>query len=1008
MTTRRRKSGSRTGVLAAIVAAFLSAVIIVAPRPGMAQEFWAVWSPGGPGSTIYTELNQLAARLMDATDGALKLDVAAYPPQVTDQVIADGEFKFGAIPMRNAATRSPFYSAFLEFYRFGDLREVADYSGLMREYGIADFNDEDELTVLGQWHADMISFVTDRAMERPDDFRDMTVFLSSAEDERHAIMRNAGARIISGARPFSERVPALLSGEINAFEIAPGSALGNRPFSDSGTEVFMLPPHRYFGHVLAVGRGALEELDDETRETVLGVIAEFTDERNRRALERYDETMSEVRKEAELSKSFRAVTFDEDQRLDWEQAFSKFADGVLPGRDILTSLESSDMMPTSPAFPDFPDKGMRDVASDGGGRAPASVDEPVFADEPVAATPEPMPEPMPMPMPESAPIIELKNRGIFWNTWQSYGTDQVAAVTRGRPNTHQVHLDLSPYLYDRLFGMDRGIGSSPAGSGIKDLLAKYPDETSIPVRVRAIAIDNALRIRGSAEQPLTIKLEPLRTKPDRDLTNDRDAFQAAFAGAITLIDFSDAIGASRVSFSIDAPQNVNRPCGRIAFSILDDQMMMPLDYVVLSIPIVSAPDTAVPDCRSSAPDQALLQSGADAILASVIEHRGDEERAADIAIQLFETTDADDMPTTVVAIVDGTVDPPNLAMWRTGGNLSTYVENGLEQDIGDSRDAAKAGGQAPYAFVAQRLWDYLFTGFDSGSCDSDTGCPSDTEAKATAARLKQLTDGTHRTITVRVTDASKRPMYVPLGLLAADTEGTGIEAMFKTPATIVQPLSGARYFASDQACIGNWNLAVPQILTGVSGDVVDALLDLPATAGNAGVWLSDLAKFTQYFGEPGSDKASPRTEGLVVLAHHGYGGFWYESGQRIRRIDGNKRKRKFPPGSAAFLAACSTADASQRNWTVVEELNRKNVDAIIASPFPVGADFGAQLAIEFTKLVDSARKIGDTPTIKWLFEYAAINAAAALTSNPNRQRAMQQTALEYILLGDPALRVCED
>jgi hypothetical protein len=80
------------------------------------------------------------------------------------------------------------------------------------------------------------------------------------------------------------------------------------------------------------------------------------------------------------------------------------------------------------------------------------------------------------------------------------------------------------------------------------------------------------------------------------------------------------------------------------------------------------------------------------------------------------------------------------------------------------------------------------------------------------------------------------------------------------------------------------------------------------------------------------------------------------------------------------------------------------MDALIASPFPVPADYGAQLAATFADLIRQEQSQGNTPTVAELFTAAvALTAEYFVGKDGSRYEEM---GLEYVLLGDPTLRLC--
>ena len=114
----------------------------------------------------------------------------------------------------------------------------------------------------------------------------------------------------------------------------------------------------------------------------------------------------------------------------------------------------------------------------------------------------------------------------------------------------------------------------------------------------------------------------------------------------------------------------------------------------------------------------------------------------------------------------------------------------------------------------------------------------------------------------------------------------------------------------------------------------------------------------------------------------------------------------------AFLAACSVVDTGlTSSIDVIKEFNEQGIHAIIASPFAVSADFGAQFAIDFVDVVNASLQAGENPTLKTLFNAAIQKTAKKIAqlasgADPKITESLKEMALEFIILGDHTLRLC--
>lgn len=78
---------------------------------------------------------------------------------------------------------------------------------------------------------------------------------------------------------------------------------------------------------------------------------------------------------------------------------------------------------------------------------------------------------------------------------------------------------------------------------------------------------------------------------------------------------------------------------------------------------------------------------------------------------------------------------------------------------------------------------------------------------------------------------------------------------------------------------------------------------------------------------------------------------------------------------------------------------------MIVSPFEVPVDYGAQLAIEFAKIIRDARLESKQETIASLFKRSIDNTSSFFLEKKGKH--LDQLALEFIIVGDHGLTLCE-
>ena len=151
-----------------------------------------------------------------------------------------------------------------------------------------------------------------------------------------------------------------------------------------------------------------------------------------------------------------------------------------------------------------------------------------------------------------------------------------------------------------------------------------------------------------------------------------------------------------------------------------------------------------------------------------------------------------------------------------------------------------------------------------------------------------------------------------------------------------------------------------------------------------------------------NENGDVRGEGIILLAHHADGNLWFGEKDTLIQED---FQRKFRRGSIALISACAVGGGSgDLAYKLIETLNNRNIDTMIVSPFPVPADFGTALALNFVRSIDTARRANQTPTVTELFAAALSKTAEDIKENHGRN--FNDIGLEFVFLGDPNIRLC--
>ncbi|WP_462388396.1 hypothetical protein [Acidovorax sp. Q11] len=529
-------------------------------------------------------------------------------------------------------------------------------------------------------------------------------------------------------------------------------------------------------------------------------------------------------------------------------------------------------------------------------------------------------------------------------------------------------------------------------SGVRDELDKAENEVSFTIRLMFLggAIEPNSAEKG-LERPLRVSVGRLQ-----QVGLDADEQKRWQAGTFGAGEYRRKVSAGQMSLTVAA---VAKGCGSVAISVWDGAGIRPLDHLIYDFQVGS---------DHTCPTEGRLQAGAEFALsiASRADPKGAQE--ADAVFHIFEVNPNARDEGSIVWFVDrralakarATGRSGGVYAWRTESSIQEYVEKEtqLPMQIADARtaavDAPPGAKASPYADVAATLRRKLFT-----ARMPDVYGNIALEADSAMARLINESEG-KAVVLARHAVAVDALRYIPLGLLSARSE----QPFLNKPFVTVQPLPRER-FHGGKVCIDPWTLGIPSVLKGLD-DKVEAELKNFSAGEQEPLSRFGFARTIQALGErlnKSTAARESRAEGIVVLSHHADGQLWFDDVPA--RLDSESLRRPFRPGSIALLSACSAGGSGALAFKLIDKLNRLNVDSMIVTPFPVNADFGTLLALNFIRQVRAAHDNNQTPTIADLY-VQAWEATAAWFKKQGKD--FYEMGLEFVLLGDPSIRLCAD
>ncbi len=598
---------------------------------------------------------------------------------------------------------------------------------------------------------------------------------------------------------------------------------------------------------------------------------------------------------------------------------------------------------------------------------------------------------------DASPIAAKALQGVFWDTYLTNGNDSDARLNAGSMSSYTLVLDLSAYNYRQI--KETNAAGTAVDPHVKSALEKAPQDP-VELKVRPVVLTTSLvSMEDASVQSFRVDRKKLARPQEGEAATEENRLVGRFkTDVIKLSDFSAAVAAGQAKFQIKAADN-GPGCAVIAFTIWDFHDN-PIDTLLQTVPVDDGSTKA--NCERVSPE--ALKGGFATLMNPVFSiGAADPQDHIQAALHLFQVKTAG-QKRTVAIFVDKTQQPPpgqpasdqGVYGWQTSQWLGDYISdaNGLPTKIGLARDAADSGTESPYANVADELADQIF-----GAIGADRP-----KADAARAALRRLAASQDRPVViVRMVDENNRKLYVPFNLISASGNTKGLPR----PITVVQPLQTERYEAP--SCIRSWSFGLSKDTNLLDENLkpeIDALAASRPATGET--WIRNAEELKAYFNATPAPTASATVvpgEGLLLLAHHDQYGIFFDNPNG--RIVAQGLRHTYPPGSIAILAACGTAKPNT-GMDILDVLNDDGVDAMIVSPFDVRLDYGSRMALEFAKVVRENRVNGRTPTFAEMFSQATA-ATIQFLKNPDNQNSnakLEDMNLEFILAGNPNLRLC--
>ena len=567
---------------------------------------------------------------------------------------------------------------------------------------------------------------------------------------------------------------------------------------------------------------------------------------------------------------------------------------------------------------------------------------------------------------------------ISWNTWleDSQGKD-TKRLTVGK--VAQINLDLARLPYRRIWST----------SADKPITRALGTSESIKLLVQPILLGTLLTpAPGQHMQPfpMTISLKNATTT-EKDVAT----LEALASGKSTTRAVSAELALGNIARWPVLAKGAG--CAEIAFAVWDEARLTPLDHIVVSFSV--AKDNVEPEKCYGKYNSQDMRAGLDTLLTGP---QGDAA-PADLALHVFEFDEAT-FPRSVAVLVDagrlreaatkpGTGNT-GVYTWELNSALSEYVSRPeqLPKLIDMAHKRLQDNNPHPYSDVVMEMSGVLFGG--------KSGTDIETATKAAQAFKDVIARSPAPKVIMRLIDENASPIYLPLGLLAAQAQTPFVSKRF----AVYQTLPG--FQSEPSACIRDWHVGRSPTVTTIAkpANMLKVAQSQPIPPR---MYVMSTHQALYEYLNPPSGAGAKQPEGLIMLAHHDQGNLSFNDAEsNPARIRSEYIKRQFRAGSFALLAACSTSGAGAGTSAIVERLTQQGFSSIVISPFAVDIEFGTQLALAFEKQVSAELAHPSGASTGQLYEQAIKEINKAYNNNP----AVRDMALEFELVGNPNLRMC--
>lgn len=859
--------------------------------------------------------------------------------------VRTGKVQFGLIPTGALTSVLPGFKVYDSLFVFDNLKDVDAFQKSTDGQKLLNLLEPSGLEGVSYLHDGLIQLASKKTISAGTDLTGLSLSINASVDSFTAKQFEALGTYVKAAST-RDPVADVKNGRSEATEITWSDALRNWSSIKQTGQKIVPTSHRYRGYVLVANPEYLGTLDDVERRQLIADVRQAVKRQNDAAEK--DELKGQTLFSNGYGIFFGAVSKNLDVR---EKLASVWLKPRLDGGEGTDAWQSFAKLSTGSSA-EVAALLMQNYAATV--RAPADI----------------------------KPAASSTSRDTFWNAWVAEDGHVVGGLVG--EHVYTATIDLASYAYKSMSG---AVSSSALNDAVA---ASIRNHESLSLRVRAFIVTEGVEFDTDAkrEVPVAVNLDVLR-RSDNAIAREADLarLHAMQKQGLDIAAFSEGFSAGKATFQITSKKITT--CVQIAFSIWNKVGTMPLDHVVLTMPLKESEAVAFPTCNMPKV-QGSFGSLAGGFATS---------HPPDAALHLFQYVAGNGNPVTFAIYTDiakyqsalpsASLADRGIYSWTlTTSNLADYVANQLPPAVAAAREKKN------YAGVGTELREKLFP---YAAADDSVG-----GARSAALALKELKrqGGGRPSLLVRAVSADGKHVYAPLAMLAASGDAPRM--------TVIYPLPRENY--AESVCVARWTVGLPKSLEGIDDEdlMVDESKEFDKTRMSR---LTNLAELKSYLDPPPAKDANSPTaaaptsgEALLLLAHQANGFLWFKGAgdDAELRIPLEANNRSFPPGSVAFLGACNAVAPQRDNQALVERFNLNGVDAVIASPFPVVADYGRLLVLQTIRVVRDdydkrvAMSIGDIFT----------KATDDLVATPGYDISSDRS-LEFVLLGDPSLKLCQ-